>query len=90
MDARGVVIAWQKAGDAKPPAKRVRGKKAAVDEPEETQDPEEEDQEEECIGTFARRYCPQRPWYKAKFVGIRDAFNARIRPFVATPCKYED
>ncbi|CAE7211691.1 unnamed protein product [Symbiodinium necroappetens] len=48
------------------------------------------DEDEEKIPTFARRYCAQRPFFKAKFLGIRDAFNAGIRPFLVSPGKHED
>ena len=94
------------APSVEPPSKRVRvrGKKNAAAEPEDEEpnaeepnreeeeepNPEEEEEEPEAVPTFARRYCPQRPWYKAKFLAIRDAFDARIRPFITSPCKNED
>ena len=57
---------------------------------EEQEEGEEEEEDDEDVPTFARRYCPSRPWYRAKFFAIRDAFNDRIRPFVKCPGKLED
>ena len=90
--------AEEEAPSADPPAKPVRGKKKktaepepADEEPEEAERAEEAEQEEaESLPTFARRYCPSRPLFKAKWMGIREAFQVRIRPFVKSPCKLED
>ncbi|CAE7313379.1 unnamed protein product [Symbiodinium sp. CCMP2592] len=87
---------------AERPAKRGRGqmhkkaKPAKASKPEPAEEEEEEEQEkneeggEEKVSTFARRYCPTRPLFKAKFLGIRDAFDLRIRPFLKFPGKLED
>ncbi|CAE7180797.1 unnamed protein product [Symbiodinium microadriaticum] len=66
------------------------------EEPEEAEEEAEPDEAEgegaeaELLATFARRYCPQRPLFKAKWMGIRDAFVLRVKPFVKTPGKLED
>lgn len=59
-----------------------------LDTKEPHEDAEQAEQEDAII--FARRYCPARPWYKAKFLGIKEAYDSRIRAFVKAPGKMED
>ena len=85
----------EEAPPADPPARSVRARKAKrahVEEPEaEEEENEDKEQEDETpASTFARRYCPARPLYRAKWMGIREAFQVRILPFVKFPCKLED
>ena len=40
--------------------------------------------------TFARRYCPARAYYKAKWESLRVAYNERVRPLVYGHVKMED
>ena len=42
------------------------------------------------VATFARRYLPSRPYYQKKWYAIRDAYNARVKPFVLMHSKTED
>ena len=55
-------------------------------------DNEGEREEEQSAGpiTFARRYCPARAYYKAKWESLRVAYNERVRPFVYGHVKMED
>ncbi|CAE7822447.1 unnamed protein product, partial [Symbiodinium sp. CCMP2456] len=75
--------AWE-AQRAEAPSKRVRQKSKQEEEPMPDGDADEDEDEEadENAIIFARRYCPSRPWFKAKFWGIKEAYDARIRPFV--------
>lgn len=83
--------AWE-AQRAEAPSKRVRQKSKQEEEPMPDGDADEDEDEEadENAIIFARRYCPSRPWFKAKFWGIKEAYDARIRPFVKAPGKQED
>ncbi|CAE7318545.1 unnamed protein product [Symbiodinium sp. CCMP2592] len=77
------------------PSRRVRSKGAKPEEPAEPEDhgPEAgagDGDDEEEVPTFARRYCGKRPYYKAKFFAIRDAYNDRIRVFLTNHSKMED
>ncbi|CAE7346436.1 unnamed protein product [Symbiodinium necroappetens] len=89
--------AWQ-AEQAKAAPRLVRQKrkrttdaepKPKPDEELDTKEPHEDAEQEDAI-IFARRYCPARPWYKAKFLGIKEAYDSRIRAFVKAPGKMED
>ena len=80
------------ASEATVPAKRARKSKVKeFVEPatEEEEEKPEADPEEERK-TFARRTCAERGWNRARWEGLRDAYNAKIRCFVVGHSKLED
>ncbi|CAE7362817.1 unnamed protein product [Symbiodinium microadriaticum] len=84
------------AGSADPSGcvRKKVGQGKPVEEPVEPVEPEQEgepeDEEEEEVATFARRYCGKRPYYRNKFLAIRDAYNGRVRVFLSNHSKMED
>ena len=94
--------AWKGWEDPEKASRRVRGKSSKKEaseedegeEPDGGQDGEQEkepdEEQDDAVPTFARRYCGTRPFFRAKFLAIRDAFIAGIKPFVKYPGKYED
>ena len=75
------------------PEKRAKVKSSETKDPPKTEDKGETGDAPDSariVKTFARRYQPSKPFAKAKWCAIKNAFDRSIRPLVASTTKHED